>query len=81
MTEITYRAEIVTEWGKRVAKITTETRVNCGYPEHATAARLPITPAMTGADITAWLRKHGFKAKGWARGSHTGIQRTMLTKI
>lgn len=81
MTETIYRAEIVTEWGKRLAKITTETRVNCGYPEHATVARLPITPAMTGADITAWLRKHSFQAKGWARGSHTGIQRTMLTKI
>lgn len=81
MTQTTYRAEIVTEWGKRIAKITTETRVNGGYPEHATTARLPITPTTTGADITAWLRKQGFRAKGWARGSHTGIQRTMLTKI
>lgn len=81
MTEITYRAEIVTEWGKRLVKITTETRVNAGWPEHATAARLPITPTTTGADITAWLRKQGFQAKGWARGSHTGTQRTMLAKI
>lgn len=81
MTETIYRAEIVTEWGKRVAKITTETRENCGYPEHATAARLPITSVTTGADITAWLRNQGFEAKRWARGSHTGIQRTMLTKI
>lgn len=81
MTETIYRAEIVTEWGERLVKITTETRVNCGYPEHATAARLPITPTTTGADITTWLRNQGFKAKRWSRGSHTGTQRTMLTKI
>lgn len=81
MTETIYRAEIVTEWGKRIVKITTETRVNAGWPEHATAARLPITPDTTGADITAWLRKNGFQANGWARGSHTRIQRTILTKI
>ena len=81
MTTNLYRAEIVTEWGKRLVKITAETRVNGGWPEHTTAARLPITPATTGADITAWLRDQGFQATGWAKGSHTGIQRSMLTKI
>lgn len=81
MTETIHRAEIVTEWGKRLVKITTETRVNAGWPERATIARLPIGQTTTGADVTAWLRKQGFQAKGWARGSHTGTQRTMLTKV
>lgn len=80
MTKTIYRAEIATECGKRFARITTETQD--GYDKaFGTMARLLITPDMTGADVAAWLHNKGFTATRWARGSHTGTQRTVLTKI
>lgn len=80
MDQVIYRAEIEKQWGKKVARITTETRE--GYDKaFRTVARLVITPDMTGADVSAWIRGNGFQAVRWARGSHTGIQRTMLKKI